>query len=72
MIYRAPLPGLCLEIGLYYIYSDCVLLQAWAMQVLFYAAGKENNLSALKLTVFIMGALRLVNGHHVVLQAVMY
>lgn len=42
------------------------------MQVLFYAAGKENNLSALKLTVFIMGALRLVNGHHVVLQAVMY
>lgn len=42
------------------------------MQVLFYAAGKENILSALKLTCFIMGALQLVNGHDVVLQAVMY
>lgn len=49
-----------------------MLLQAWAMQVLFYAAGKENILSALKLTQFIMGALRLVNGRDVVLQAVMY
>lgn len=42
------------------------------MQVLFYAAGKDNIISALKLTWCIMGTLRLVNGHDVVLQAVMY
>lgn len=42
------------------------------MQVLFYAAGKENILSAPKLTWSIMGALRLVNGRDVVLQALMY
>lgn len=72
MIYRASLPGLCLEIGIYYIYSDCVLLQSWGMQVVCYAADKEKILSALKLTWCIMGTLQLVNSHDAVMQVIVY
>lgn len=42
------------------------------MRVACYAAGKENILSALKLTWCVMGTLQLVNSGDVVMQAIMY